>query len=126
MKLHHPFEISPRLNPAVRIQDAHSCAWLSYNGDFILDLPDGSEHVVSDFRAGCGSSLQSQFAAVLSFLSACAESRSYAERQGKDPMAGEHSDLFPPQVGAWAQQMSDEISLLSLEIEESESEPIEA
>jgi hypothetical protein len=110
MKLHHPFEISPRLNPAVRIQDAHSCAWLSYNGDFILDLPDGGEHV----------------AAVLSFLAACAESRSYAERQGKDPMTGENSDLFPPEVGTWAQQMSDEISLLSLEIEESESELIEA
>ena len=125
MKLHTPFEISPRLNPAIRIQDAHSCAWLSYDGDFILDLPSGSEHLVSDFRAGRGSSLQSQFSAVLAFLGACAESRSYAERQGKNAMEGENSDLFPPEVGAWAQQMSNEISLLELEIEESDKDLIE-
>ena len=126
MKLHAPFEISPRLNPAVRIQDSNGIAWLSYDGDFILDLTDGSEHIVSDFRAGCGSSLQSQFAAVLSFLSACAESRSYAERNGKPAMDGDNSDLFPENVGEWAQQMSDEISLLAIQIEESETDLIEA
>lgn len=121
MTIHTPFEIGPRLAPALRIQDTNGMAWLSYeNGEFIIDLPDNSEHVVSDFHPGYGSNLQKQFAAILSFLGACAESRSYAERQGKPAMDGENSDLFNEQVGAWAQQMSDELSMLTCEIEESE------
>jgi hypothetical protein len=125
MTIHKPFEIGPRLLPALRIQDSSGCAWLSYDGRFIIDLPDSSEHIVEHFVPGHSSNLQDQFAAVLGFLSACAESRSYAERQGKLAMDGENSDLFSEKVGEWAQQMSDELAILELEIDESEIELFE-
>jgi hypothetical protein len=124
MKLYNPFKISARLAPALQIGKA----WISYNqGQFIIDLPDGSEHVVEDFHPpACGHcTLQNQFAALLSFLGACAESRDYAERNGKNPMDGENSDLFPDNVGAWAQDNSGEIDLLSIELEESTENLIE-
>lgn len=126
LKLNSPFEIGPRLAPALRIADAHSTAWLSYDKGFVIDLPDGSEHIVTDFRPGACSNLQSQFAAILGFLAACAESRKYARSRGKDEMEGENSDLFPSNVGKWAEQMSDEIAMLKCEIEESETNLIEA
>jgi hypothetical protein len=126
MTIHKPFEIGPRLAPALRIQDSNGCAWLSYdNGRFIIDLPDSSEHIIGNFSPAHRSNLQNQFAAILGFLSACAESRSYAERQGKPAMDGENSDLFSEEVGIWAQQMSDELSILELEIDESEIELFE-
>lgn len=92
---------------------------------FVIDLPDGAEHWIEDFRAGPTRSLEGQFADVLSFLGACAESRSYAEKKGNDPMEGGNSDLFPPNIGEWAQQVSDELTMLQIEIEESEKELIE-
>ena len=120
VKLLSPFAISPRLAPAVQI----GSAWLSFeSGRFVLDLPDGSEHVVTDFRfprcrlAGATdeSVLQDAFGAMLSFLGACAESRAYAQRHGKDAMQGENSDLFPENVGQWAEENSDEIAMLGYE-----------
>lgn len=124
MKLYHPFKISARLVPALQIGNA----WISYDqGEFVIDLPDGSEHVVKDFHPPASGwyNLQSQFAALLGFLGACAESRNYAERNGKNPMDGEHSDLFPDNVGTWAQENSDEIDMLSVELEESTENLIE-
>lgn len=126
MKLLSPFSISARLAPALTIGKAT----LSFSdGQFILDLPDGSEHVISGFSFPAmrvhgdtsESVLQSGFVAILSFLTACAESRSYAERRGKSPMDGENSDLFPDHVGQWAQEFSDEISMLELDISEQRS-----
>lgn len=123
MKLNSPFAISPRLAPAVQI----GAAWLSFvDGHFVLDLPDGSEYVATDFRFPAGriagdsdmDVLQEGFAAMLSFLSACAESRAYGLRQYGDAMKGENSDLFPANVGEWAESMSDEIDLLAYELEE--------
>lgn len=126
MKIHAPFEIGPRLAPALRISDSNGTAWLSYDdGDFIIDLPDGSEHAVEGYRAGWGSTLQGQFASILGFLGACAESRSYAESRGKPAMDGENSDLFPESVGAWAQQVSTEIAFIGFEIDESEEDLLE-
>lgn len=123
MKLHSPFFISSRLAPAVKIADAT----LSFDsGSFVLDFADGSTHQITGFRfpqcriAGATdeSELQSGFAAICGFLSACAESRQYASRKGLDPMEGENSDLFPPTVGEWAESVSDELAMLSLELEE--------
>lgn len=123
MKLTSPFQISARLAPAVQIGGA----WLSFDsGRFVLDLPDGSEHVVKDFNfprcrtAGATdeSTLQDGFGAMLSFLGACAESRAYASRTGR---AGENADLFPDNVGQWAESASDEIAMLGCEIEETKN-----
>ena len=122
MKLSAPFQISARLTPAVQI----GAAFISYDsGRFVIDLPDGSEHVVTGMHPPrcrvrgvndtAESMLQCQFGALLSFLSACAESRQYAARTGRE---GESADLFPYNVGQWAEENADEISMLGMEIEE--------
>lgn len=121
MKLHSPFSISARLAPALQIGKA----WLSFDsGKFVIDLPDGAEHVVTDFNfPRCRihgdtdeSVLQDGFASMLAFLGACAESRDV--RYGGE---GENSDLFPANVGAWAEANEDEISTLRCEIEETKN-----
>lgn len=123
MKLQSPFFISARLAPALQIADAV----LSFDsGKFVFDFADGSEHTVTDFQfpqmriRGTTDDrfLQDGFSAILSFLGACAESRSYAERRGKDASEGENSGLFPETVGAWAQLHSDEIAMLDCELTE--------
>ena len=122
MILQTPFIISSRLAPAVNVGGAT----ISYeDGRFVIDLPDGSEHVVTDMHRPRGTvrgvndtecaMVQSQFAALLGFLSACAKSRQYATRTGR---VGENADLFPENVGDWAEQNSDEIAGLGIEIEE--------
>jgi hypothetical protein len=126
MKLLNPFVISARLAPALPIGKG---AFLSFvDGQFVLDLPDGAEHVVKGLRApNCKSEgstpeseLQDAFRAVVTFLSACAESRAYATRQGDKPSEGENSDLFPENVGEWCESVSDELAMLSIELEETE------
>ena len=116
--------ISARLAPALKIADAV----LSFDkGQFVFDFADGSEHVVTDFHfpqmqvRGTSDErfLQDGFSAILSFLGACAESRAYAVRRGKDASEGENSGLFPESVGAWAEMHSDEIAMLDCEITES-------
>lgn len=118
MKLNHPFFISSRLAPALSVGGAI----ISFDsGRFVIDLPDGAEHVVTGFRFPPGYGvpegrlLVEAFGALLSFLSACAESRAYAQRTGRE---GENADLFPETVGAWAESCSDELGLLCIELEE--------
>lgn len=124
MKLQKPFQISARLMPALRIGDA----WLSLDlsgrqtssGRDIyecwIDLPDGSEHEITDLRSGCqGGSVLEGFSSLLSFLGAAAESVAYSRHSGKP---GENADLFPAAVVAWADQHSDDLSMLVLELEE--------
>lgn len=131
MTLHPPFLISSRLLPAVTVGGATISA--ESNGHFIIDLPDGTEHTVTDLHppqgrvAGRNDTperlLAQMFASLLCFLGACAESRA---RRGRDVMDGENSDLFPDNVGAWAESCSDELACLQLEIEESETDLIES
>jgi hypothetical protein len=122
MKLHTPFAISARLMPALQVGGA----WISLNlsgnqsrdGRDIyeawIDLPDGTEHEVTDLRSGCqGGTVQEGFESLLCFLGAAAESYRYAGG------GGENVDLFPLPVVKWAAQHSDEIEMLQVEIEES-------
>lgn len=88
-----------------------------------IDLPDGSEHEISDLRSGCqGGTTLEGFASLLSFLGAAGESYGFTQRTG---IRGECADLFPPVVTEWAYQNSDEITMLGCEIEESETPLIE-
>lgn len=118
--LNAPFSISSRLMPALVVGGATlSLDYGHYDRDGrmvwkgFIDLPDGSEHEITDFRSGCGGgTLQSGFENLCGFLSAAAESWNYAGEKG------ENSDLFARPVVIWAAEHSDELSLLACEIEE--------
>ncbi|MCK0441094.1 hypothetical protein MUG78_16970 [Gordonia alkaliphila] len=67
-------------------------------------------HTAGDIRSGVGAEPDEEeaFRTLLAFLSACAESRAYAGDS-------ENADLFPEDVGAWAEANSDEIAILGAE-----------
>lgn len=125
MKLSHPFSISSRLLPALVIDDCTiSLEHVGYSSwgnrpeySVYFDFSNGESVELSDLSGAPGASTQSMFASLLSFLGACGESRAYAARTGRP---GEHADLFPQEIGEWAESHSDEISTLASEIEESE------
>ena len=73
-------------------------AW-QYVGDDISGPPYGTPDTTSAMSA------------LLSFLSACAESRAYGDG------TGENATLFPEHVGEWSEQYSDEIALARYEID---------
>jgi len=123
MTLKNPFIITARLMAGLKIADAYlsidygrreSTGRMRYQ--VWIDLPDGTEHAIYDMCSGCqGGDLQGGMADLLSFLGAAAESRNYHKRTGD---AGEHEDLFPPAVVAWAAANEDAISMAGCEIEE--------
>src|SRR3990167_5816571 len=123
MILHPPLIITARLMPGLLIAGAFislDCGRVSRDGRTIyqvwIDLPDGSEHEITDLRSGCGcGSVQDGLENLLGFLGAAAESRQYWERTG---MQGENEELFPPAVVDWAVENADEISLLQCDLEE--------
>lgn len=83
-----------------------------------IDLPDGTEHEITDLRSGCGGgSVLEGFSALLSFLGAAAESYQYRQSTGR---GGENEGLFEPAIVEWAAGHSDELSMLALELEEGE------
>ncbi|MCV7174855.1 hypothetical protein [Mycolicibacterium sphagni] len=68
----------------------------------------------NDIHSGVGAVVDIADAArsLFSFLGACAEWREYRTRNG---YGGENADLFPEHVGQWAEQNSDEISMLAMD-----------
>jgi len=120
MLLHNPVMISSRLMPAVKVGDATISVELSgYHGGrsvftMYLDFADGTTFECSDLTSP-RESLQEALASYLSFLSASAEAYSYQMSTGR---SSENIDLFPPHVTEWAYQNSDELSILSIELEE--------
>jgi len=76
-----------------------------------------------DLKSGAcrvGGTTKEGMKSLLDFLSAAGESFNYAERNGKDGMTGENSDLFPREITEWAAQNSDELAMAGLDLEESE------
>ena len=130
MKLNPPFEISPRLLPAVRVGSAFvSIEFAGQTSDgraryrYHIDTPDW-EYTGDDLKSGVGGgSLESGMESLLSFLSACGEAVAYSRRTGRE---SENADLFPPHVAQWCHQNSDELSMLQLEISEAEFDLIES
>ena len=124
MTLYAPFSISSRLMPAIVVADGTISlerTGTSHDGrdeyTVHVDIPSGS-FSERGFRSGCGgASTQEMFGALLSFLSAAAESHNYRTRTGRP---GENEDLFPAPVVEWAAQNADEISMIALKIEETE------
>lgn len=124
MLLSEPFFISSRLRPAIKIDD---CTISMHYDDkqldgrdvfrYYLDFPDESlDYSANDIKSGCqGCSLQSAFATLLSFMSTCGEAMQYVMRTGRET---ENDDLFPPHIALWCEQHTDELSMLSMELEE--------
>lgn len=129
MILREPFIITPRLMAGLQIGGAfismgagprNSEGRIQY-GCFI-DLPDGSGHEITDLRSGCqGGNLQEGFASLLGFLGAAAESYHYRGMDWDNIGPDDNATLFPRPVVEWAYQNSDEITMLELEIEETEN-----
>ena len=123
MKLASPIIITPRLLPGVRVGNAFisiECDGLSFGRlryRWHIDLPNGQEFTCNDLYSGVGAgTLQGGLSSLLSFLGAFAESHSYALRTGDE--AGENSNLFPEELKDWAMENSEEIDMLSIELEE--------
>lgn len=128
MKRFLPLCISPRLLPAVRVGDG----WVSWDpatSTAYIDAP-GLEYSDATMRPGLSGRRPNSAEAVaaclgafLSFLGACAESRAYsARRYHGNPLMGENSGLFPNNVGEWVEMHSDELAMLSFELENPEIE----
>lgn len=125
MTLNSPFIITPRLLPGVQVGDGLiSIEYARSDRDgrtvyrYHIDIP-GHEYSGTDLRSGCqGGSLQDGMESLLTFMGACGESYRYAMRTGRQ---GENTDLFPPAIAEWCYRHSDELSMLALEIEESET-----
>lgn len=122
MILHPPFQISPRLLPALCIDGAwiqleYVAPWddgrTRYR--YTIDLSNGHEFIGDDLQSGVGGgSLQDGFAALLDFLSAAAESYRYTQRGH----ASDNDDLFPPAIMEWCGDVgSDEFAILREDIE---------
>lgn len=117
MELRNPFHISSRLLPAVTVGDAEiqiEATGQTRDGrtefTYTIDLQNGKSVTGHDLHSGVGGcNIQEAFASLFSFLGA------FAESQG-----GENHDLFPDSLRKWAQANSDEISMLAMEIEETE------
>ena len=126
LTLRHPLRISARLLPGIRVAPGHWISWDPAKGVGHIDTPE-FEHDVTDLRPGLSgrtgspeSRIAASLGALCAFLGACAESRKYALHRHGDPMKGEHSDLFPENVGEWAEMHSDELDTLSFELEHPE------
>jgi hypothetical protein len=128
--LRDPFKISARLLPSVEINGATlSLGYGRYTRDgrmqydVWIDLPDGTEHQITDLRSGVGGGdLKQGFTSLLSFLGAAAESYQYRVfvKREDTPDPDSNEGLFDPAIVEWAYGCSDEISMLKIEIEESE------
>lgn len=120
MTLKHPFFISSRLLPAVKVgQDTVSIDFAGDGGDrrvryrVCIDFADGTEYVDESLRSGVGGgSLRDGMSSYLSFLLAAAESY----RHGSVEDAG----FFPQHITEWAHQHDSEIGAVQFEIEETE------
>ena len=81
----------------------------------------GNEYQETDLRSGCqGGDEREGMASLLSFLSAAAES--YRYRGGFTDNPDDSCTLFSRPVVEWAAQNSDDIGMLSIEMEENGSD----
>lgn len=90
MKLQHPFCISARLLPALKIGDG----WLSFDPKthiFYLDTPE-FKYEIKDYRPGCSHGIQDCFSGILIFFESAIQSANFYEKTDV---------LFPEHVTKW-------------------------
>ena len=104
MILNHPFIISGRLLPALKINDS-TLSLDPSKTRFYLDTPEMSV-TIKDFIPGLGMKLQDCFVCLLDFMSFSAEETD--------------SDLFDPAIVRWCQQNQEEINDVKYELEDNE------
>lgn len=129
MTLNSPVIITPRLLPGVQVGKAFvSIEYLKRAGRegrtrylWHIDLENGQEFSGDDLQSGCGGgSLQSGLESLLSFLSAAGEAYRYDMSHKRDS-EDSNASMFPSPVSEWAYQNSDELSMLALELQETEN-----
>ena len=123
MILTDPVIITPRLLPGVQVSGVFiSIEYSKLRGDdgrtryrYYIDLETGC-YTGDNIQSGCGGgSLQAGLESLLGFLAACGEAVSYSDRE---EVECENSNLFPPNIGGWAAENIDELSMLELELQE--------
>ena len=131
MTLKHPFIITARLLPGLKIGDGFLSLSRVTKGDavppmgnrlragFILDLPESVTFENNDLQTGAGGgTIENMFVSFLSFLGAAAESYQYRGMDWEKIDEDDNATMFPRPVTEWAYRNSDEISMLQCEIEE--------
>ena len=123
MIINSPCIITARLLPGVRMDDAFIS--IEYGGwhqngrqwyRVFIDTPD-FEHIDTTVSSGVGGgTLQQGLRSFFSFAAACGESMNYEARTGRK---GDNADLFnDQQMREWCAAHEDELSMLSIELEE--------
>lgn len=124
MQISAPLIITARLLPGARVGDGYVSIEYSPRQPpsgrtryrYFVDVGNRS-HKGSDLQSGVGGGdLQEGLRSLLSFLSAAGEGYSYEQRTGRK---SDNTGLFPKWLSEWAADNEDELSMLSLEIEES-------
>lgn len=123
MKIHSPLIITSRLMPGARVGDG----WISIEYSpkqppsgrtryrYFIDAGKRS-FKASDLQSGVGGgSLQEGLSSLFSFLSAAGESYGYEQRTGRK---SDNAGMFPKWLNEWANDNEDELSMLSMELEE--------
>jgi hypothetical protein len=127
MVLNKPFEISSRLLPAVKIGDC-TISFEAGKDWFYFDFSDGKEFVEKNWNAGgmrrTGvEHIREAFSSILDFMSACGES--YRYKMSHPDSEPDCLTLFPEEMREYCYQNSDELSMLSLDLQENGSELIQ-
>lgn len=127
MTPHPPFEIGPRLLPAIRCKDAWIyCEALSRDHEgrtvyrWTVDLP-GRKRAIrgTDLKSGIdGGTVQEGFGSLLAFLSAFGDSLYWDSRRRPHESKRENSSLFPRSLADFAQEHYEALSSIGMEIEE--------
>lgn len=121
MIIHPPCQITARLLPGIRVNDAFiSIEYFGRTPDrrqryrYYIDHKD-FEYEAADLSSGVGGgSLQQGLESLLSFLSNAGEVYAYKLHSPGDG----DDDSFTPSVTEWAYNNRDELSLLGMELEE--------
>ncbi len=108
--LEYPLVIAPTLDPAVKLGDKFITLDIGTGGFNIPGIGKVSDIRAARVRMTDSEYVRHMFAALMGFLGAFAESLP----------DGENADLFPAPFAEWAIDNSDDIEMLSYELENEE------
>lgn len=126
MIIREPCCITSRLLPGVMVDGVEvSIEYSKEPGEsrrvrYRYYIDDGPrEYQADDLQSGAGGgNLQAGLENLLAFLGAAGEAYNYKMRTGEE---SDNGDLFPDWVSEWAYQNDDELSMIGIELRESEN-----